>query len=69
MQHTVFRDRAGPRKVLVTVNGVIRDQIRMMRTMKGTRLSSCTHHQSHYDNDEDKEVDRDFCIITMLISS
>ena len=28
MQHTVFRDRAGPRKVLVTVNGVIRDQIR-----------------------------------------
>ena len=24
----LLRDRAGPRKVLVTVNGVIRDQIR-----------------------------------------
>ena len=42
------------------ISNVIRDQIRMMRTMKGTQLSSCTHHLSHYNDDDDKEVDHDF---------
>ena len=45
----------------------IRDQIRMMQTIKGTQLSSLRVHQSNYDDDEDKEVDCDFGIMTMVI--
>ena len=51
----------------MTFSTVIRDQIRMMRTMKGTQLSSCNHHQSHYNGNDDKEVDHDFGIITIVI--
>ena len=50
----------------MTISTGIRDQIRMMRTMIATQLSSRAHHQSNNGDDEDKEVDRDFGIITML---
>ena len=49
------------------ISKAIRDQIRMMQTMKGTQLSSPGVHQSNYEDAEDKEVDRDFGIMTMVI--